>query len=80
MDQKKAMSCQIAIQTKDDNMDTVTIFTNQIKDILPVPVDDFPADNNNNIEDMIVQNLPIRVGFTKSPQKDSNTLAMLKKL
>ena len=71
------MSCSIGL-LQEENITTVTIFTSQIRQL----IEDLHLEENNNsiLEERMLNILPIKVGFTRSPRKDSNTLSLLKKL
>ncbi|KAH3734852.1 hypothetical protein DPMN_041302 [Dreissena polymorpha] len=74
---KLSMSCSIGL-LQEENITTVTIFTPQIRQL----IEDLHLEEKNNsiLEERMLNILPIKVGFTRSPRKDSNTLSLLKKL
>ena len=66
--------CSVAIQQKSE-INNYTLFSPQVKQILQTEEKFTSAEQ---VEEAILNILPAKVGFTKSPKKNSNTVTVIK--
>ena len=71
----KSVVCTVAVEQNED-IKEITLFSPQVKELLQQK--EVKIETIDCLEESILQNLPIKVGFTKSPNKDSNTVSAFK--
>ena len=77
-EEEHAIICSIGIQQNND-LSMVTLFTPQVKTLMR-QTDAIEQKDSSRIEKELLDALPVKIGFTRSPVKDTNTLAKLKRL